>query len=70
MSRAYSQDLRDCVIDAALNQRLSAHAAAERFGIREATAIEWMRRARETGRTSANGAKNGSKDSPTATRKS
>jgi transposase len=49
MSRAYSQDLRDRVIDAALKDKLSARAAAARFGIGIATAIVWVRRARETG---------------------
>ena len=49
MSRAYSQDLRDRVIDAALKDQLSARASAARFGIGVATAIVWVRRARETG---------------------
>ena len=49
MGRAYSQDLRDRVIDA----RTSARRAAERFGIGIATAIVWTRRARETGERSA-----------------
>lgn len=40
---AHSQDLRDRVIEAGL----SARAAAERFGIGIATAIVWVRRARE-----------------------
>jgi transposase len=40
MARAYSQDLRDRVIDAGT----SARQAAERFGV--ATAIVWVRRAR------------------------
>ncbi len=43
MARAYSQDLRERVIDAGT----SARQAAERFGIGVATAIEWVRRARE-----------------------
>ena len=43
MARAYSQDLRDRVIEAGT----SARAAAERFGIGIATAIVWVRRARE-----------------------
>jgi transposase len=43
MARAYSQDLRDRVIEAGT----SARAAAERFGIGVATAIVWVRRARE-----------------------
>ena len=42
MARAYSQDLRDRVIDAGS----SARAAAERFGVGIATAIVWTRRAR------------------------
>ena len=47
MARAYSQDLRDRVIDAGT----SARAAAERFGIGVATAIVWVRRARRGERT-------------------
>ena len=49
MSRAYSQDLRDRVIDATLKEALSARSAAARFGVGIATAIVWVRRARETG---------------------
>jgi len=52
MARAYSQDLRDRVIDAAL-AGLSARGAAERFGMGEATAIVWVRRARQTGERKA-----------------
>jgi transposase len=48
MARAYSQDLRDRVIDAALSGTPARHAAA-RFGIGVATAIRWVRRARESG---------------------
>jgi len=48
MARAYSQDLRDRVIDAALSGS-SARQAAARFGIGLATAIVWVRRAREGG---------------------
>ena len=43
MARAYSQDLRDRVIDSGS----SARAAAGRFGIGIATAIVWARRSRE-----------------------
>ena len=43
MARAYSQDLRERVINAGT----SARQAAERFGIGVATAIVWVRRARE-----------------------
>jgi transposase len=53
MSRAYSQDLRDRVIDAALKEALSARSAAARFGVGIATAIVWVRRARETGSRAA-----------------
>jgi transposase len=53
MSRAYSQDLRDRVIDAALEEALSARSAAARFGVGIATAIVWVRRARETGSRAA-----------------
>ena len=49
MARAYSQDLRDRVLDAGT----SARAAADRFGIGVATAIVWARRAREMGERSA-----------------
>ena len=47
MARAYSQDLRDRVIDAGMSGRQ----AAARFGIGLATAIVWMRRAHEGERT-------------------
>ena len=43
MARAYSQDLRDRVIEAGT----SARAAAERIGVGVATASVWGRRARE-----------------------
>ena len=52
MARAYSQDLRDRVIDAALSGT-PARQAASRFGIGEATAIVWVRRARESGERGA-----------------
>jgi transposase len=52
MARAYSQDLRDRVL-AATAEGFSARRAAERFGIGIKTAIEWVRRARETGETTA-----------------
>ena len=48
MARAYSQDLRDRVIDAAL-AGMSARQAAVRFRVWIATAIAWVRRARATG---------------------
>lgn len=52
MARAYSQDLRDRVIDAAL-AGVSARQAAVRFGVGVATAIVWVRRARESGERTA-----------------
>ena len=52
MARAYSQDLRDRVIDAAL-AGLPARQAAVRFGVGIATAIVWVRRARQTGERTA-----------------
>lgn len=52
MPRAYSQDLRDRVIDAALSGK-SARGSAARFGIGVATAIVWVRRARDNGDRSA-----------------
>jgi transposase len=44
MARAYGQDLRERVVDAALSG-LSARQAAERFGVGISTAIVWVRRA-------------------------
>jgi transposase len=52
MARAYSQDLRDRVIDAALSG-MPARQAAVRFGVGISTAIVWVRRARETGERTA-----------------
>lgn len=49
MARAYSQDLRDRVIDAALVEGAPARHAAARFGVGIATAIRWVRQARESG---------------------
>ena len=52
MARAYSQDLRARVIDAAL-AGMAARQAAVRFGVGITTAIVWVRRARETGERTA-----------------
>src|SRR3954469_696062 len=52
MARAYSQDLRDRVIDAAL-AGLPARQAAVRFGVGIATAIGWVSRARRSGERAA-----------------
>ena len=52
MARAYSQDLRDRVIDAGLSG-MPARQAAARFGVGIATAIVWVRRARASGERTA-----------------
>lgn len=52
MSRAYGNDLRERVLNAA-DAGASARSAAARFGIGVATAIVWIRRARETGERTA-----------------
>lgn len=65
MARAYSQDLRDRVIDAAL-KGLSARQAAVRFGVGDATAIVWVRRARQTGERGR--ANRGSQNAASSTR--
>ena len=48
MARAYSRDLRERVIGAALGGQ-SARQAAARYGVGISTAIVWVRRARQTG---------------------
>ena len=52
MARPYSQDLRERVLSATA-EGSSARGAAARFGIGIKTAIEWVRRARETGERTA-----------------
>ena len=52
MARAYSQDLRDRVLDAA-GAGVSARQAAARFGVGISTAIVWVRRARTAGEVKA-----------------
>src|SRR5918912_405740 len=52
MARAYSQDLRDRVIDAAL-AGLPARRAAGQFRVGIATAIGWVSRARRSGERAA-----------------
>ena len=49
MGRAYSQDLRDRVIDAVEVDGMSCRAAARRFGVSESSAIKWVQRYRKTG---------------------
>lgn len=46
---AYSQDLRDRVIDAVVIEGMSRRAAAVRFGVSETAAINWVKRVELTG---------------------
>ena len=52
MSRAYSSDLRERVLNAVAAGQ-SARSAAVHFGIGTATAVRWVRRWRETGEWTA-----------------
>ena len=49
MGRAYSQDLRERVIDAVVEEGMSCRAASRRFGVSESSAIKWLQRFRKTG---------------------
>ena len=49
MGRAYSQDLRDRVIDAVETEGMSCRSASRRFGVSESSAIKWLQRYRKTG---------------------
>jgi transposase len=49
MARAYSQDLRDRVIDAVEHGGMTRRAAAGRFGISESSAIKWVQRYERAG---------------------
>ena len=49
MGKPYSMDLRERVVAAVEEGRLSRRQAAERFGVGVSTAINWVRRFRETG---------------------
>ena len=53
MAGAYSQDLRDRVIDAVVHGGMSRRGAAERFGISDAVAIKWLERFERTGSRTA-----------------
>src|SRR3954449_8688786 len=65
MGRAYSQDLRDRVIEAT-ESGASARRAAARFEVSAATAIRWIGRVRDSGERSARrqGRRPGSKLDP------
>ena len=49
MPKPYSMDLRTRVVRAVEQDGLSRRQAAERFGVAVSTAINWVRRFRETG---------------------
>lgn len=49
MGRPYSNDLRERVVRAVIKGGLSRHEAAAQFGVGTSTAINWVRRFRETG---------------------
>ena len=49
MASAYSQDLRDRVIDAVVRGGMSRRAAAARFGVSESSAIKWVQRFERSG---------------------
>ena len=49
MPRAYSQDLRERVIDAVMNGGESRRSAARRFHVSEASAIKWLQRFERVG---------------------
>ena len=50
MAGAYSQDLRNRVIDAVEKEGMSRRAAAARFGVSESAAIKWLQRYEGTGK--------------------
>lgn len=49
MGRPYSMDLRERVVAAVVDEGLSRHQAAARFGIGISTAINWVKRQQQTG---------------------
>jgi putative transposase len=49
MGKPYSLDLRERVVAAVESGGMSRHRAAARFGVGVSTAINWVRRLRETG---------------------
>ena len=53
MAGAYSQDLRDRVIDAVVRGGMSRRAAAARFGVSESSAIKWVERFERSGSRAA-----------------
>ncbi len=55
MPRAYSQDLRDRVIDAVIEGGLSRRSAAVHFGVSISSAIKWLQAFEREGRRTSTG---------------
>ena len=53
MGKPYSIDLRERVVAAVVSGELSCNRAAKRFGVGISTAINWVKRLRETGSVAA-----------------
>ena len=53
MGKPYSIDLRERVVAAVVTGGLSCNRAAKRFGVGISTAINWVKRLRETGSVAA-----------------
>ena len=53
MAGAYSQDLRDRVINAVVVEGMSRRAAAARFGVSRSSAIKWVERVERSGSRTA-----------------
>ena len=53
MAGAYSQDLRDRVINAVVVEGMSCRAAAARFGVSGSSAIRWVERVERSGSRTA-----------------
>jgi transposase len=49
MAKAYSQDLRNRVIDAVGTGRMSRRAAARHYGVSESVAVKWLERLERDG---------------------
>lgn len=49
MPKPYSNDLRERVVSAVLEEGLSRHRAAARFGVAISTAVHWVKRFQNTG---------------------
>jgi putative transposase len=66
MGKPYSVDLRERVVEAVESGGMSCHRAAAQFGVGVSTAINWVRRLRETGSVNDGGLSQYQEPSPTA----